>query len=120
MPSTDQRRVARFAVGTPVIIRRSNGSVIGASCDNLSVGGLGVLTETRLFQNEAVEVEAPFLDRNLRFPCRTAYVIELTHPARSLRVGLEFLELDAAASAAVQVFLLAHQPELPRPGQRAG
>lgn len=112
MPELDRRQAARVQINEPVVLHRSNGARLPARCENLSFGGGALLIDSRLYLNERVELEAPFLaagDR-LLIACRVAYVVGLTHPPGMLRIGIEFLDADESARARIGSFIHSRQP----------
>ena len=78
-----------------VTLNRGTGDRVDATLETLSRDGLSLLVDTELFTGEKIGVHVVLPNRqNYRLDpvdleCRVRYVIELTHPSKQLRAGLQ-------------------------------
>lgn len=102
----ERRRAVRTRIDAAVTATRHDGKVFGARCENVSIEGAAVLTEQRLFQGERIMLALSFLpEATASASCEVAYVIGVTHPENHYKIGLRFLELDAALREQLDAFI---------------
>lgn len=106
MDSGERRGNQRVVVNESVVLRRADGASMPVRCENLSLGGTALLMPTRLYLDQKLSLELPFLGRKLPpFTASVSYVIGLSYPSGMHRVGLAFGALTPEQSAALKSYL---------------
>jgi c-di-GMP-binding flagellar brake protein YcgR len=109
MDSGERRRSQRVMVNETVLFRRADGATVAARCENLSLGGMAVLMPTRLYAGQRLALKAPFLGDDLApLSARVGYVIGLSYPPGTHRIGLAFEALTTDQEMALESYLDAH------------
>jgi c-di-GMP-binding flagellar brake protein YcgR len=94
----ERRKFFRHPLNVPVKIRRLGRRAVGLRTNNLSMGGLHLVTKQAWEQGERVELSFPLKDVRCKLRGRVAHCRQAPRK-RSFEVGLEFTDADSAFRA---------------------
>lgn len=96
----ERRSHQRIRFDGQITIFKQCGESATVTCENLSTGGIAIKSEIPFYCNEQVAIAIPIFNpktktiETIDFICCVTHIVELTHPAGHIRVGLEFYKPD--------------------------